>query len=190
MSDYTIHTTNTAPESARPFLEGAQQKFGFVPNLLGIMAEAPATLEAYLSLADVLGRTTFTPVEQQVIALSVSLPNECEYCMAAHSGAAKMAGISEADLEALRAGRPMPEAKLEALAQFTQAIVRDRGRVAEETVSEFLAAGFTRGQTLEVLVGVAMKTISNYTNHLALTPLDEQFQPLAWTAPVRLDRAV
>ena len=190
MSDYTIHTIDTAPDSTRQMLAGAKQRFGFVPNLLGIMAEAPATLDAYLGLADLLGRTSFTPVEQQVIALSVSFYNECEYCMAVHSGLAKMAGISEGDLEALRTGRPMPDAKLEALARFTRAVVRDRGHVAEDTLTGFLAAGFTRGQILEVLVGVAMKTISNYTNHLADTPLDEQFQPLAWTAPVRLDRAV
>ena len=190
MSDYTIHTANTAPEPARSMLADARQRFGFVPNLLGIMAEAPATLEAYLSLGDLLAQTSFTPVEQQVIALSVSLHNECDYCMAAHSGLAKMAGISEADLEALRAGRQMADAKLEALAQFTQSVVRDRGHVAEDAVTEFLTAGFTQAHILEVLVGVAMKTISNYTNHLADTPLDEQFQPLAWTAPVRLDRAV
>lgn len=170
-------------------LTGAEQKFGFVPNLLGIMAEAPATLEAYLNLGDLLGKTSFTPVEQQVIALSVSSYHQCEYCMAAHSGLAKMAGITDADLAALRAERLMPDAKLEALAQFSQAVVKGRGHVSEEAMIGFLTVGFTRAQILEVLVGVAMKTISNYTNHLADTPLDGQFQPLAWTAPHKLDQA-
>ncbi len=189
MSDFSIHTTDTAPSGSQPMLAGAKQKFGFVPNLLGIMAEAPATLEAYLNLGDVLAKTSFTPVEQQVITLAVSSYHECEYCMAAHSGLAKMAGISDADLEALRAESTLPDPKLDALAQFSQAVVVHRGHAPQEAVTAFLAAGFTKAQILEVLVGVAMKTISNYTNHLADTPLDAQFQPLAWTAPIKLDQA-
>ena len=30
-----------APEDARPLLEKAKQKYGFVPNILGVMAHAP-----------------------------------------------------------------------------------------------------------------------------------------------------
>lgn len=189
MSDFPIHTPDSAPDLAKPMLAGAKQSYGFVPNLLGIMADAPATLEAYMNLGDLLAKTSFSPVEQQVIALSVSSYHECEYCMAAHSGLAKMAGIGDADLAALRADGPLPDPKLDVLARFSRAVVVHRGHAPQESVDEFLAAGFTRAQILEVLVGVAMKTISNYTNHLADTPLDAQFQPLAWTAPTRLDRA-
>ena len=189
MPDFTIHTPDTAPERAQPFLEGAQEKFGFVPNLLGIMAEAPATLEAYLGLSDLLGKTSFSAVEQPVIALTLSFYNTCEYCMAAHSGLAKMAGIGDADLEALRAGRALPDPRLDALRKFTETVVHQRGHVTEDARTAFITTGFTQAQILEVLVGVAMKTVSNYTNHLAQTPLDEQFQAFAWTAPVELDRA-
>ncbi|MGH3432460.1 MAG: hypothetical protein ACRDQB_06455 [Thermocrispum sp.] len=42
--------------------------------------------------------------------------------------------------------------------------------------------GFTRRQVLDVLAGVAMKTLSNYANHLAHTPLDDAFAAQAWTS--------
>lgn len=60
MSNYTIHTAATAPQGAREALEGVQKQFGFVPNLMGVMAEAPSTLKAYLNLMQFLGETSFS----------------------------------------------------------------------------------------------------------------------------------
>ncbi len=180
MSEFTIHSTETAPAASRPLLEEARSKFGFVPNLIGLMAEAPATVKAYLALGEALAETSFTPVEQQVIALAVSSENECTYCMAAHSAIARMAGMSEADLEALREGRPMADDRLEVLRRYVTAVIRTRGWPSAEHQATFKTAGYTTAQTLEVLVGVAMKTLSNYVNHLADTPLDSQFAGFAW----------
>ena len=144
------------------------------------MAGAPANLKSYLMLGQALGDTTFTPVEQQVIALTVSRINECKYCMAAHSGIAKMAGMSDVNLSALRDGDALDQARLEALASFASAVVTKRGRVSQMDQAAFLAAGFSQPQILEVLVGVTMKTLSNYTNHIAETPLDAQFESFEW----------
>ena len=35
--------------------------------------------------------------------------------------------------------------------------------------------------SMEVLVGVTQKTLSNYTNHLAETPVDPAMKAHAWT---------
>lgn len=186
MSDFTIYTTDTAPEKSKDLLESAQRKFGFVPNLIGLMAGAPATLKAYLALGEALAETSFTAVEQQVIALTVSRLNECAYCMGAHSGIAKMVGMSDADLEALRNGGRLEDTRLGALRQFTEAVVTKRGLATDEDRAYFILAGYTQSQILEVLVGVSMKTLSNYVNHIADTPLDEQFADFAWSPPVAL----
>ncbi len=180
MAEFTIHTTATAPAASRPLLDGAKSKFGFVPNLIGLMAESPATVKAYVGLTEALAETSFSPVEQQVIALTVSSENECSYCMAAHSAIARMAGMSEPDLEALREGRPMADDRLEVLRRYVSAVIRTRGWPSSEHQAAFKTAGYTTAQTLEVLVGVAMKTLSNYVNHLADTPLDKQFAGFAW----------
>ncbi|MHA6327074.1 carboxymuconolactone decarboxylase family protein [Roseivivax sp. CAU 1753] len=70
--------------------------------------------------------------------------------------------------------------RLEALRTFTLAAVRDRGYVDETAVRTFLDAGFTKRQVLEVILGVSQKVMSNYTNHLAETSVDEPMKALAW----------
>ncbi len=112
--------------------------------------------------------------------LSVSELNECSYCMAAHSGLATAASIPEPDLAALRGGRTLETPKLEALRSFTRTMVESRGWASEQDIDEFLAAGFTPDQILEIIVGIAMKTMSNFTNHVADIPLDSQFKAFEW----------
>lgn len=185
MSDFTFHETATAPEAARPILEGAAKKYGFVPNILKGMAEAPALLEGYATLSGIFDKTSFSPVERQVVLLSINYVNNCTYCVAAHSGAAKMAGMDDATLKALREGTKLPDAKLDALSRFTKAVVTERGFVDEKTIKAFLDAGYTRQNVLEVVLAVGFKTLSNYANHIMETPLDSQFKPLEWSKPAR-----
>ena len=82
--------------------------------------------------------------------------------------------------DALRNETPLPTAKLEALRDFTLLVIRDRGFVSESDTAAFLAAGFTRANILEVILGAAQKLMSNYTNHFAQTPIDPVFEKYAW----------
>jgi len=183
MADLTIHSLDTAPDASKPSLEAAQKKYGFIPNLIGELANSPTAVEAYLTLAGIYAKSTLTPGEQQVVMLTSSFENDCHYCMAAHSGAAKMAKLDAAAIEALRAGTSIPDEKLEALRRFASLVVVNRGWVPAEEQQAFLDAGYTAENALEVIVGVAVKTISNYTNHLAETPLDERLSPMKWEKP-------
>jgi len=185
MAEFNVHTKETAPAGSVPFLEATEAKFGFVPNLIGELAESPVAVEAYLALAGIFAKSSFTPAEQQVVLLTSNFENECHYCMAAHTGAAKRAKLSDAAIDALRAGTPIPDTRLEALSVFTRKVVTQRGWVSEADVDAFLAADFTRAQVLEVITGVAFKTISNYTNHVAETPLDAVFATMAWEKPAK-----
>jgi uncharacterized peroxidase-related enzyme len=180
MSQFTIHTVDSAPAASRETLAAAQKKFGFLPNLLGELAAAPAALQAYVTLNELLGRTSLSPVAQQVVLVAVSMANGCHYCVAAHTAGLKMAGFAEDEIDALRAGRSLADLKLEALRVFTIGVVEQRGWIDDTNLQRFLDAGYAREQVFEVLVGVAMKTLSNYSNHIAETPLDKQLQPLAW----------
>ena len=185
MPEFLLHDVATAPEASRFALASAQTKFGFVPNLIAMLAESPAAVGGYLGIGEQFDKAALTPVERQVVLLAVSFENSCDYCMAAHSIIAGMSRVPAAAIEALRTGSKLPDARLEALACFTRAVVRERGHVAEPEVAAFLAAGFTRAQVLEVVLGVAMKTLSNYANHIARTPLDPAFAASRWEpAPV------
>ncbi len=180
MARFTTHTAETAPEGAIDAFDRARSTFGMVPNLIGTLAESPTTAGAYLDLHERFAASGFSPVEQQVVALTTSFENECHYCMAAESAVAKMIGADDAAIEALRSGDALADARLEALRRFTRTIVETRGWAGDDAVDAFLAAGFTKAQVLEVVLGVAKKTISNYSNHLAETPVDEAFSGFAW----------
>lgn len=173
---YRVHTINTAPAAARQTLEASTRAFGFLPNLLGVMAEAPALLKAYPALIALFDETSLTPVERQVVLLSASVENGCDYCMAAHTAIAAMQGVPVDVVQALRQGRRIDNGRLEALRRFTSALVTTRGRVSASDMDAFLDAGYSRAQVLEVVLGVGAKTLSNYTNHLAETPVDAAFQ--------------
>ncbi len=177
---YTVHTPETAPAAARETLAGAKKAFGFVPNLLGVMAEAPVLVKAYTTLSRIFDETSFSPAERQVVLLTVSYENGCEYCVAAHSVIAGVQQVPGDVVEAIRDGKPIADRKLEALRRFTAAVTKTRGWPSIDETKAFLKAGYTKTQVLEVVLGVGMKTLSNYTNHIAGTPLDEAFARAAW----------
>jgi len=185
MTDFPFPEKQDAPEKARPLLEKAEQTFGFVPNILKGMAEAPALLEGYMTLSGLFDQTSLSPVERQVVLLAVSHENGCHYCMSAHTAAAKMADAPDEVISALREGTAVPDDKLETLRSFTRKVVKTRGYPEDSDIEALLDAGYTKQTVLEVILGVGMKTLSNYTNHIIDTPLDKAFKPMAWTPPSR-----
>jgi uncharacterized peroxidase-related enzyme len=179
---YTLHTKETAPAASKPVLAQVEGSFGFVPNLTAVLAESPAALSGYLQLSKIIQENSaLSPREQHVVMLAVSEANGCDYCVAAHSLMAGMAGLPEETVTALRGGGALPEVKESALANLARAVVEQRGWLSGAEQEAFLAAGFTRQQMLDVVSIVALKTLSNYANHLAHTPLDAAFEPHRWT---------
>ena len=181
MSDFPVHTLDTASDDARTVLEKVQAKYGFLPNLFGTMAGAPALADAYFVLSDIFSKTSFTPTEQQVVLISTSVNNACTYCVAAHSVIAQGQKVPGEVVESLRNGEPLQDSKLEALRRLTVEIVESRGWPDDAVVAAFFDAGYSPQQLLEVILGVGLKTLSNYTNHIAETPLDDAFSGAAWS---------
>lgn len=181
MASFTLHDSSTAPDGARDFIAGVEKKMGFVPSLYAVFAENPAVLTAYTQLAEQLSKTGLSPLEQQIVTITASVENECHFCVAAHTTISEGAGLDLGVIEAVRQDRPIDDPKLEALRVFTKKLVIDRGFVSDTDVDAFLAAGHDRAAVLSVVLGVALKVISNYTNHVAETPLNEAFQKHAWS---------
>ena len=182
MNEFTTHSIQSAPDASKPFLQGAKDAYGFVPNLLGNMAEAPALLEGYMTLAGIFDQTNLSETERQIILMTNNRLNGCTYCMAAHTTISQMHNVAADVIEALRNGTPIADPKLEALRTFAEIVNESRGWPTEEQVSAFLAAGYTRQSVLEVILGTSLKVMSNYTNHIAETEVDRAFAPNAWSA--------
>ena len=181
MTDFTIHTIETAPEASKPLLEKSNAAFGRVQGLHAVMSDAPALLEGYQILHKLFAdSTTFDKDELTVVWQTINVEHDCHYCVPAHTGIAKMMGVEDAISDALRNETPLPTPRLEALRTFTLAMIRERGNVSEAEVQAFLDAGYTKRQILEVVLGLAQKVMSNYTNHLADTPVDQVMQKFLW----------
>ncbi|AQQ69199.1 carboxymuconolactone decarboxylase family protein [Microbulbifer agarilyticus] len=176
MSEFIVHTLETAPEDSKPLLQDSIKAFGSIPNLHGVMAEAPAALKSYQVLHEQFLNTSLTPEEKTVVWQSINVEHGCHYCVPAHTAIAKMMKVDDAIIEALLNQTPLPDEKLEVLRDTTLAIVRDRGVVSDDVMQRFYDAGYNRQQLLEIIVGVAQKVMSNYINHFAETPVDKQFQ--------------
>ncbi len=183
MPEFAVHTMESAPEESKEILETSDEEYGFIPNLLRVLAESPRALKGYWALGEQLNRSPLSAIEQQVLMLSVSWVNRCPYCMAAHTLTARLAGMSNTDIDAIRSGKPLSDSKLEALRVFARAVTHKRGSVDKEEIKAFLSAGYTNAQTLDVVLGIAYKTMSNYTNHLVGTLLDEELQKNEWRPP-------
>lgn len=177
------HSIDSAPDGSKAILEGANKALGFVPNLYATMADAPALLEGYTSLSAIFDKTALSPTERQIVLLTASFENGCDYCMAAHTAISGMQKVPDDVVQALRDGTPIADAKLEALRVFTRRLVQARGWAEAGDVEALLDAGYERSTVLEVVLGVGLKTMSNYTNHLANTPLDPAFEPARWERP-------
>lgn len=184
MTTFTIHTADSAPAESKEQLKSAQQRFGRIPNLYGVLAEAPIAVEAYDTLGGLLMRSSFTPTERHVVWFTINAYHDCHYCMAAHTVLAMGETVPEDVIKTARDVGSYEDPKLEALRVFTLDLVENRGRVLPEDLDAFLAAGFTKQTVLEINVVIAHKVLSNYTNHIVDTPVDDAFSRFSWIKPV------
>lgn len=175
-------TEETAVESAKQGLVSSKKAMGFVPNMYGYMANSPGAFAMYLQGYNLFRENSgFTSTEQEVVFLTISRENNCTYCMAAHSLVAdKMSKVPPQALAAIRDGGDIEDKKLSVLSHFTRQMMLSKGRPLKSEVNAFLEAGFKAEQILEIVLAIAVKTISNYTNHLFDTPVDPAFSSHEW----------
>lgn len=158
-------------------LDLALKQVGFIPNMYANMANAPAVLSTYLHGYGLFrSESGLKPAEQEVVFLAISQVNGCDYCMAAHSMIAdKMSGVPHEVLHAIRTKQRIPDAKLDALYVTTREMVQTHGQPSPATVLAFLEAGYQERDLLYIVLAIAVKTLSNYSNHAFATQVDERF---------------
>jgi uncharacterized peroxidase-related enzyme len=176
MTTFKIYTAGNAPEKSRPILKDVQDKLGFVPNIVGAMAESPATLRAWTDVKGIIETGQLSPIERKIVGMTTSYLNNCGYCIAAGTTIAEKEGLPKDVIEALRADRALKDAKLEQLRLFTKAVLKRLGRPEKADIDAFRKAGYTNAHVLEVVLGVTHSILGNYINHIAEAPLDKAFE--------------
>lgn len=182
MSRLTIQTLESAPAESKPYLEASKARNGFIPNLLGVLANSPAAIEMYVKVGEMNGRTSFSLEERETVQITAATNHGCAFCVAGHTAICyKQGNLAPELVNAMRDQTPLPDAKLEALAEFTRAIIRTRGAVSQAELDAFYAAGYGEQQVLETILGVALATLCNFANSLAGTELNPQLEAYRWT---------
>ena len=160
MSQFPIHTIETAPEAAKEALKAVQNANGFIPNLIGVLANAPTALETYRTVGGINGRNSLTAAEREVVQITAAVVNGCGFCVR-----------STARLE--------QDAKLDALARFTLTVILQKAKLTQAQQQAFYNAGYTKENAIDVVLGVSLATLCNYVNNLADTPINPELQPFA-----------
>lgn len=182
MTTLKIHSIESAPEESKTLLEKSLKEYGMIPGLHGVLAGSPQLLEAYQSLHKLFTESSFDKDELTVVWQTINVEHECHYCVPAHTAIANMMKVDASISDALRDKTVLPTEKLEALRNFTLKMVRNRGNVTSEELNAFYKAGYEERQVLDIILGLSQKVISNYTNHIANTPVDAPFEKYAWKA--------
>ena len=166
----------SAPAGSKPLLEGSIKSLGFIPNLHGVFAESPSALEAYQMLHGLFASSSFNNDELTVIWQTINIEHNCHYCIPAHAAVAQMMKVDESLTAALRGKTAMPTEKLQVLQNTTLSLVKNRGHITSDEMNAFFSAGYNKRNLLDIVLGIAQKVMSNYTNHISNTPIDDAFK--------------
>jgi uncharacterized peroxidase-related enzyme len=168
----TPASIEASPTGSQMLLEAVKKQFGVVPNLFRVVGNSPAALEGYLGLNGALGKGSIDAKTRERIALAVAEINGCDYCLSAHSYmGANLAKLDEAEILANRRGMST-DTKADAAVRFAVSVTKARGHVASAEVEAVRAAGFSDAQIVEVVLHVALNTLTNYVNNVAETAID------------------
>jgi alkylhydroperoxidase family enzyme len=182
VTDFSLHTIESAPERSKPALKQLQSTFGMVPNIVAAMATSPVLINSLVGMFASVHGGSFSEAQVQILLLTDAVTNASAWAVAFHTALALKEGIEPADVEAIRAGRLPKDAKFAALSALAKAMIEKRGRLADADVERFLAAGFGKDHLLEVIAAVAASTMTNYASSIAKPPLEAPFQAHAWKA--------
>jgi AhpD family alkylhydroperoxidase len=178
MSRIDVLTPATAPADSQPLVAKSLANNGFLPNLIGVLAHAPVALETYMTVGAINARSSLSLIEREVVQLTAAHQHGCDFCLAGHGAVVlKKAGQTRATATALQTGAATGDLRLDAVADFTRAVIRSRGAVHDSEYQAFLSHGYGPQQALEIILGVSLATLCNFANSLAATPVNPELQP-------------
>jgi len=182
MTQFSIHTIESAPAKSKPAMQGLQSAFGFVPNIIGAISNSPALINGLVGLFGQVHGGSFTEPEVQVVLLTNAVTNGAAWPVAFHSALALSEGVPEAEVAAIRAGRLPSDSKFAAVSRLAKTLIEYRGHIGGPELDAFVAAGFDKSLALELVAMVAASTITNYAASVTQPPLEDKFQAHVWNA--------
>ncbi len=166
----TLSDNEVTPHVADVFAS-AKATMGKVPNLYRVLAHAPAALDVYTGSKGFLRDGVLSAAAQEQIAIAIATANGCDYCLAAHTGGARAAGVSAEDRASAQKGRTS-DPKIQAILELPLAINATHGQGAAPALEAARAYGLTDAEILETIAHVAVNILTNSVNNTVGTVLD------------------
>jgi AhpD family alkylhydroperoxidase len=163
---FRTHTLDSAPAESRPFMEATIAEFGVLAEPVARLAESPETLDGFLHASHLFESSTLDPLSREVVVMTIATRNGCRFCINMHTGRLKQLGAPAELITALRRGEQVADERREALRRFTLRALETTGQVPDEEIKEFLEAGYTTRNALEVILGIGTYTMSTFANRL------------------------
>jgi AhpD family alkylhydroperoxidase len=179
-SPFTEYSIESAPPAARRFLTATRDHLGYVPAGMARMAASPQIIDGFLKLTAIFDSTGLEPVAREVVVMTVATRNRCHICVAMHSARLASLGASAELIAALRDAQPLADPRLDAIRRFALRVLDTAGDVGDQALRDFLAAGYTTQNALEVVLGIGTYTMSTLANRLTGAPVDDQLAAYAW----------
>ncbi|MEU1370467.1 carboxymuconolactone decarboxylase family protein [Streptomyces sp. NPDC005803] len=173
------HTLESAPAAARPTMAAVTRKQGYLPAAVARLASAPELLNGFMKVSALFESTTLDPLSRETLVMTVAARNGCHLCVAMHTAKLTALGADAGLIAALRDGSPLPDERLEAVREFTMAVIAASGAVDAATLQSFLSHGYTARNALEVVLGIGAYTMSTLANRLTDAPVDPQLAAFA-----------
>lgn len=170
MANFSVPTRDQVSPKNQQIFDDLKSKIGFVPNLYAFYAKNETALADYLALQN--RKSSLKAKEKEIINLVTSQINDCRYCQSAHTAIGKMNGFTDEQILEIRKGSALFNEKFHALAEFTAEAVKNRGRVSEETKSNFFNAGYSEANMIDVVIIIGDKIISNFIHNLTGFEID------------------
>ena len=157
---------DAATGKARELLDELATRGGEPGPMVRAMANAPALLRGYLDLNRAMKRSHLDRRISERIALAVHEWLGCDYCLAAHTRAARALGLSESDIALARQGTAS-DPSIAAMVAFAQQVVAAPSEVSDEQIAELRQLGYTDEQIVEVVGLVALQLLTGAFNLVA-----------------------
>jgi AhpD family alkylhydroperoxidase len=168
----------SANERQKALLELTMQTYGQLPQMQMIMANMPPLLQSYLEGMKMFrNEGLFTPEEQEAIFIVISHENECYYCLAAHGMLAqKNSQLTDEEIRKIKRNETLGNSIINVLIWFVKQMIDKKGFVNEEDIVTFVNAGYSQVHVLSIIQAMAMKLMSNYTNHIFQREMNDKLK--------------
>lgn len=172
MSNLPLIDRDNATGQAAELLAQVEKKLGKVPNSMKAMANSPALLKAYLAMSGALGGGVLRAGARDQLALTVAQFNGCSYCLSAHTYLGEHVAKVDADELARARHAESADPHTAAVLALADAIVRGRGHLEPQALTDAREAGVTDTEIAEIVGHVALNVLTNYFNTVSGIEID------------------